>query len=131
MASLRHMGCCALSEIVGLQYDGSAKDSLRRLCRARASTSPYTLQRKLQPFGNVLIFTGVVSNRSKTERLAGGYTYGPRFSKFIEKEKLGTVKLVAKAYNSLNHPGHLVATWVWNPDNKAIQAWWERDQRGA
>lgn len=132
MAYLRGMGCCALTEITGLKDSKNAPEAMRTLCRDRAANR-WTAKAKphqLKPFGNVMIFTGVVSNRSKTDIPRGGYTYGPRFAKFIEKEGLGEVTLVAKAYNSLNHPGHLVATWVWKPDNEAIQEWWEKDQRG-
>jgi hypothetical protein len=116
------MECCALDELTDLtdysQDPPTPEYSMFTLCRARSNVYK---KGKLYPFPGTIIFTGVIAYKGTGVKP----TYGQRFARFITRNKLGTVVGGKPAYNRINHPSHLVRTWVWNPDQRALEEWFK------
>jgi len=58
----------------------------------------------------------------------GKVSYGAKFAKFIEDEKLGTLISTPALVNYAYHSDHLNQVWIWMPNLKALETWWKANQ---
>ena len=120
-------GACTTAGIASL---GSCKDSLHAMltfCRKelipdsryhRKSDPAYI---KLAPF---YVFT------CGPEEKGHGHSkewvkYGTEFAAYIKDNDLGEIVTCGPKLNAKYHPRTTCQTWLWSPDQKAVEAWWE------
>jgi len=124
-------------EISGLRMYGSPEEAMEAFCRANLEDGkslaykgyrcqPRTLYSFYMFTGSIPI-TGKVSNEWVVEL---GFVpidrdYGPKFAKFIVEKGLGSVTESPPVPNKAFHPDHANVIWIWAPDKKAIDGWWE------
>jgi ribosomal protein S27AE len=51
--------------------------------------------------------------------------YGTEFAAFIRAHKLGRLVTLPKVVNKRYHPDTNCQVWLWQPDQKALEAWWK------
>lgn len=120
---------CAVAAIADLSYSAGPEAAVREFCRK-------TLGKRRPNY-----FTNAVGFYSKLTAFyifsagpeAGVYgndwqRYGTEFAAFIKKHKLGKVATPGKFHNVRYHGNHNCQAWVWHPDQKALERWWEADQ---
>ena len=96
--------------------------------RVMYHTSPST-QNRLYSF---YVFTAAVAspNRGDTSYLSKvGEDYGSKFAKFILDNKLGEITESPIRQNQAFHEDHSNRLWIWAPDQKMIEKWWEAEKK--
>jgi hypothetical protein len=51
--------------------------------------------------------------------------YGAEFAAYILTHKLGKVAEAPAVQNEAFHPDHKNQAWLWAPDVKALEKWWD------
>lgn len=116
--------CCAVRELADLSAHETAHEAMEEFCRQLWRYNLDTLTAKPSGF---YTFTGVIRHTDGTAAMTN-FTYGPNFAAFIRKNKLGKVSVSHAATNCVNHPTHVVRIWAWCPDEKALRAWYKKNQ---
>ena len=51
--------------------------------------------------------------------------YGTEFAAYIQEHNLGMIVTCPPKLNDKYHPDTTCQTWLWSPDQEALQGWWE------
>ncbi len=133
------MSSCAVQEIVGLSYHNTAEDAMIRFCKQTLGTngdckpdqgySKYNYGDRdtvssnkgsyAEGLGENYIFHGPVLYGSKGD-------YCAKFAAYITENKLGDVVGGQAVINHRYHSSHKCRVYIWNPDRKAVIAFWEK-----
>lgn len=106
-------GSCACSVINGIGYASKgAKVTLLDFFKTVFGTAVPKFGAKLNTLSAHYVFT------------AGPGNYGRDFAALIENEKLGKVATLDVRQNPLYGRNHPCQVWIWQPDQKACEAWW-------
>ena len=120
-------GSCACYIISGLYGDANPKDSMRAFCRIALRSGGDFGSAKFSIVAANYVFTaGPEAKPTKAHPYAN---YATSFANFIKVNKLGVVRTPGKVLNKKHHPKTTCQTWVWKPDQKALEAWWEANER--
>jgi hypothetical protein len=114
---------CTTSSIAGLGLMINPRNALRDLCMKELVMveGPYSRSsskyRILVPF---YVFT------AGPEVPGFGHSkpwvrYGTEFAAYLREHNLGEVATV----NMKHHPKTTCQVWIWSPDQKAVEKWWE------
>ena len=55
-------------------------------------------------------------------------TYGTDLARYITENKLGEIVTLGPKFNAKHHPNTTAQVWVWSPNQKAVEKWWEKHQ---
>lgn len=151
MSTFHSTQCCGLQEVHGIDYNvtntadyagkntvGDARAHMQDLCMLTFfKVSYYTklyehkepvsgkahMMESLWPglvhFTTVLNKSGLQENPEKDAAMPG-----PKLAAFIKENGLGEVVAGPAAFNRVNHVSHLLKTYIWAPDQKALVRWW-------
>jgi len=106
--------CCAVQEIAELREYGSAKEAMLGFYNSNAGC-----------VGTFYIFTGVIKSSERYDGPVDSYKYGPNFEAYIRKYRLGTVMRSPSRINK-NNGIHTVVVWVWTPNERALERWYNK-----
>lgn len=126
---IRPTGCCGVLELTYISTHNTPQEVVKDLCRRlwqrpilkNSYGFPDFQELPAKPYGHY-IFTGVVRYTNKN---AGNTAYAPRLAEYIRANRLGTVSESEEAPNRVNHPGHWIKVYVWQPNPLILRAWWE------
>jgi hypothetical protein len=132
---IHETACCALMEMAHISdHEGDAEEVMKEMCEQLDPElgSPIDSYNDGPPKGITLvipghmIFTAVVGYTTNDDEEGYGVkpSYGPNLAKFIKKNKLGAVVESPIQVNRVNHPTHKVRVYVWTPNAKNLQKWW-------
>lgn len=118
--------CCGVKEIWSLSAHRSPELAMDEFCKYHLGTirnvTYHGMKARPQTIYSFYLFTAAIM-----KSCLGNYpaTYGPDFANFIRLNKLGTVTRTRAVFNLAFHPDHKVQAWLWCPNVKRLQKWWE------
>lgn len=130
------MGACMWKEICYISSHPNARAAMIEFCKQQRELREERDYRMVYGLGlskslpNLYAFSAVVGYKKSSykESPENKPLYGPNFAKFIEKNKLGRLIETWDGLINRNHPNHKVKIWLWNPDQKALSAWWNKNR---
>lgn len=122
-------GSCAVAAIGDLSYCDGPEDALRRICKnALGKRRPAYFAGICDEYNKLTSFY-VFSAGPEDSRYGNDWqNYGTSFAAYIKRHKLGKISTPGRFQNARYHAGHTCQAWIWAPDQKAVVAWWEKDQ---
>lgn len=118
---LQHTKTCGVQEIVGLSYHPTAKDAMFTFCKMSLRKKPKYHGYEFDSEGTLYcfyLFTAALTKYSKP--------YGEEFAAYIVDHKLGEVVSPDPVLNEAFHPDHKNQAWLWAPDVKALEEWYDK-----
>lgn len=120
-------GSCALSTISNL---GTHTDALAAMVAFCKLEMPPTLSFKTVSKNGECILAPFYVYVAGPEVAGHGHSkawvrYASEFTQFILDNHLGTVVTNGPKQNQKHHPDTTCQTWVWSPDQKAMEQWWQ------
>jgi hypothetical protein len=119
-------GSCAVNGIVDLGTQASAVEAMKTFCRLQlGNKSGFT--KAYMTLINVYAFC------AGPEESGHGHSkpwvrYGTEFAAYIKQCGLGDVATIPAKKNLRYHPNTTAQVWIWSPNQKAMEEWWERAQ---
>jgi hypothetical protein len=55
--------------------------------------------------------------------------YGTEFAAYLVENELGEVVTLGPKLNAKHHSTSTAQVWVWSPDQKAVEKWWDKQQK--
>lgn len=124
--------CCGVKIISSLEdHDDNPKGAMIAFCKLNAIQTYRDSKRvtELAKPAAFYIFTAVIGCAAPEERDCGCmHNYGNEFADFIRVNKLGMIKETPSRRNRVNEPDHTIKVWVWSPNPKGLQAWWDENK---
>ena len=113
---------CAVSAIANLSWHNGPADALKSFCKQE-------LGKIDKQFGRSRYWTLASFYVFSAGPEYNGSRYGTNLAKYIEDNELGVVVTPGKFKNSRHHPNSNCQAWIWHPDQKALEKWWNAEQR--
>lgn len=128
-------GSCAGGEIISLSTHSNATDAMIHFCKTvlglpgGVRTGFY--KSKTSPSYNCTSahYVFIAGPEEGTGR--GWPKYGTEFAQFITDHKFGLVATLPPIKNRKYHPDTSCQIWIWQPDQAALEAWWEVEGKAA
>lgn len=124
-------GSCACAAISSLSTQTDAYDAMYTFCKQnlgiKGSASKYGgIVRSYSKLpANIAFVAGPeIPGKGHSSR-TGWWKYGTEFAAFIEENKLGKVATPGPIINHAYHPDTTCQVWIWQPDQAAVEAWWD------
>lgn len=118
---------CACADISSLGSHSGPVDAMRYFCN-HEMRNPYGYGgrsfNKLAPF---YVFVAGPEIPGKGHSSKSWVRYGTEFAEFIQNEGLGIVVSPGPKINHKYHPDTTCQTWVWSPDQEAMEKWYKND----
>jgi hypothetical protein len=127
-------GSCAGGEIISLSTQKDAKDAMRCFCRAvlgaRGGPTTGLYRSSSQPKYNCtashyVFIAGAEKDSDGGKTQKAWPNYGSDFAQYILDEKLGLIATLPKTRNRKYHPETTCQIWIWQPDQLALEKWWD------
>ena len=116
-----HPSNCGLRDLVISGYD--PKEVMLHVCRACVNPKYVSLQRVTENKFSHIAAHVIFSQAARK----GVTSYGDKLAAFITENGLGSVLKTEQILNPDHGPNYITA-YVWTPDNKALEAWWEKNK---
>lgn len=122
-------GSCAVSAIKNLGIHSNAEDAMKAFCSTELGVIDEYFGRNV--YGTLACFyvfsagPEVPKNHPNGSHHSKDWTrYGTEFAQFITDNKLGEIVTVGPKFNAKHHKTTTAQVWLFNPDQKAMEAWW-------
>lgn len=120
---------CTTGSIASLGTQKDAKSAMLNFCKSQLISAPNRFDppdaSRFQTLISFYIFT------AGPEEKGHGHSqpwvkYGTEFAAYIRKNKLGKIATCPAKLNLKHHPKTTCQTWLWSPDQEAMEAWWTK-----
>lgn len=101
--------CCGLKEIDGLSGYDNPKEAMLDLCKIMRE------DHDLPPNFAYILFTGVIKDG-----------YGQRFTNFIRRNKLGSVRAGKQTRNP--NSSNVINAWLWQINIEGLNRWYSKKE---
>lgn len=124
---------CAMASINNLGIHKDAVHALKSFCMAGlgAKTNKFVTGAGSKQFSKLTSFYLFCAGPEVPQNSPGGshhskewVRYGTEFAEYIVEHGLGEVVTVGPKLNAKNHPRSTAQTWLWSPNQKALEQWW-------
>jgi hypothetical protein len=109
-----------VKEITNLSSHSTAKEAMASFCQLNLRKKPKYCGQEWNSKGQLYCFYLFTSGGSSYRG-----DYGGNFAAYIKKHKLGYVTASPPVQNLAFHPEHANQAWLWSPDVKALEKWWD------
>lgn len=114
---------CTTAGISGLGVCKDAPDAMATFCRSVFGSSA-AFGAKRSPITTFYVFT------AGPEEPGHGHSrpwvkYGTEFEAYIRDNNLGEITTLGAHLNLKHHAKTTCQTWLWRPDQKALETWWD------
>ena len=114
---------CAASAIADLGRHTDAVDAMMTFCSKEFGN--FSFNSKFLAPHYAFVAGPEISGKGHSKRWV---KYGTEFAQLIKDNNLGTVVTCGPITNYKFHPDTTCQMWIWQPDTKAVEAWWKAQQ---
>jgi hypothetical protein len=119
---------CAVGSIANVGSCQNAEMVMRRFCELQLGTN--SGYRKNYPLLNAFYVFCAGPEVKSNEKGGTGHSvdhwprYGTEFAQYLIDNGLGGVATLPAKKNAKHHPTSTAQTWLWSPDQTAVEKWW-------